>query len=252
MIKMEGMAEEPDIATAGALFGDPARAAMLTALLDRPMLSAGQLAIAANISPQTASFHLAKLTSGSLLVGVRRGRNQVYRLAGPAVAGAIEALAAVASANTVPQRRSDPFRSERMQQLRAARTCYDHLAGVVGVQLHDSVVALGYLRPDAKDYVLTTKGKKWLSALGDPTDLFQRRSPFVRPCMDWSEQQPHLAGRLAAFLLDRFFKDGWIARIRDTRAIRITERGRRELERQYGLKLNTTQNPRKRQPGGQG
>jgi DNA-binding transcriptional ArsR family regulator len=171
VIKMKVMAGELDIATAAALFGDPVRAAMLTALLDRAVLSAGQLALAADVSPQTASFHLSKLTSGSLLIAARRGRNQVYRLAGPAVASVIESLEAISSASALQQRQTDPFRSERMRQLRAARTCYDHLAGVAGVLLHDALIALGYLRPHGpKEYVLTATGQKWFSALGGPTE----------------------------------------------------------------------------------
>src|SRR5581483_6560982 len=140
-----------DIAATAALFGDPARAAMLTALLDRPVLSAGALALVANVSPQTASFHLAKLTSGSLVIGARQGRQTVYSLADGAVAGAIESLAVISA-----DRHADRFRSERMGELRAARTCYDHLAGVVGVRLHDSLVGLGYLAPDgSRKYALT-------------------------------------------------------------------------------------------------
>ncbi len=127
-----------------------------------------------------------------------------------------------------------------MRQLRAARTCYDHLAGIAGVLLHDSVIALGFLKPhDPKAYVLTAQGQKWFSGLGGPAELLRRRSPFARPCVDWSEQRPHLAGRLAAFLLDRFFQDGWIARIAETRAVRLTARGQRELDRQYGLNVRT-------------
>ena len=230
------MTAEPDIATAAAPFGDPARAAMLSALLDRPTLSAGELALAANVSPQTASFHLAKLTSGSLLIGSRQGRSQVYRLAGPAVASAIESLAAV-SRNGQPH--IDPFRSARMRELRAARTCYDHLAGIAGVLFHDSLFRLGYLEPDGqREYVLTPQGHQWFLELGGTNELLRRRSPFSRRCVDWSEQRSHLAGRLAAFMLDRFFQDGWIARIRDTRAVRITERGQREFERQYCVNLN--------------
>lgn len=211
---------------------------MLTALLDRPMLTAGELALAANISPQTASFHLAKLTSGALLVSARRGRNHVYRLSGPQVAGAIESLAAISLTGLAQPPSEDKFHSERMRQLRAARTCYDHLAGVAGVMLHDCLMARGYL--DAKDpkaYALTAEGLRWYAALAGPAELLRSRSPFARPCMDWSERRPHLAGRLGAFLLDRFFRERWIARIRDTRAIRITDRGRREFEAQYGLSL---------------
>ena len=234
------MIADPDIAAAAALFGDAARAAMLLALLDRPALSAGELAFAANISPQTASFHLTKLTSGSLVICSRQGRNQVYQLANPAVASAIESLAAVSPASVTRHRLHDPFRSERMTQLRAARTCYDHLAGIAGVLLHDSLLKRGYFAvAGPKEYVLSAEGRSWFLSLGGSSELLQRRSPFVRPCLDWSEQKPHLAGRMAAFLLDHFFRNGWIARIRDTRAVRITDKGLREFERQYGLNLKS-------------
>lgn len=230
------MADGPDIATVAALFGDPVRATMLIALLDRAVLSAGELAIAANVSPQTASFHLSRLTSGSLLIAARRGRNQVYRLAGTGVASAIESLAAISCVG-VQRPETNRFRSEKMRQLRAARTCYDHLAGIAGVLFHDSLLRLDYLTAsDGKHYALTAKGSRWFSDFGS-AELLERRSPFARQCVDWSEQQPHLAGRLAAFLLDRFLADRWIARLPDTRAVRITERGLREFERRYGINV---------------
>lgn len=168
------MRAQPDIAAAAALFGDPARAAMLTALLDRQELPAGELALAANVSPQTASFHLAKLTSAALLASRRRGRNHVYHLAGPAVAGAIESLAALSSAVLRPHP-SDRFHSERMRQLRAGRTCYDHLAGIAGVVLHDCLFTRGYLEPKGpKEYALTRKGRTWYAEIGGPTDYSGR------------------------------------------------------------------------------
>jgi DNA-binding transcriptional ArsR family regulator len=235
---MRTVTAQPDIAAAAALFGDPARVAMLTALLDSPVLTAGELAFAANISPQTASFHLAKLTSAGLVVGARQGRNHMYRLAGPAVASAIESLAAVSPTSVPDPPPTERFHSERMRQLRAARTCYDHLAGIAGVLLHDCLLRRGYLESNgSKEYVLAAKGRGWFSEVGIPAELLRSKSPFARQCMDWSEKRPHLAGRLAAFLLDQFFADRWIARIRDSRAVRITERGVRELERQYGLHL---------------
>ncbi len=232
------MTVEPDIAETAALFGDPVRAAMLTALLDRMALSAGQLAFAANVSPQTASFHLAKLTSAALLIGERQGRNHVYRLAGVAVANAIESLAAISPARKTAPNGQNRFGSERLQQLRTARTCYDHLAGATAVLLHDSLLKSGYLLPASeKEYTLTDKGRDWLRTIGANPAATRSRSPFARPCLDWSERRPHLAGRLGAQLLDLFFNDGWIVRIRNTRAVRITERGLREFERQYGLNL---------------
>jgi DNA-binding transcriptional ArsR family regulator len=225
---------EPAIAETAALFGDPVRAAMLVALLDKSPQSAGQLAFAANVSPQTASFHLAKLTAAALLTGERQGRHQVYRLARCEVASAIESLAAIVRYGTAPRR----FGSERMRQLRRARTCYDHLAGIAGVLLHDSILRSNYLAPAVdKAYILTANGRDWLQSIGIDPQRERTRAPFARPCLDWSERRPHLAGRMAAHLLDHLFKDGWIVRIRDTRAVRITDRGLRQFERQFGVRL---------------
>ena len=223
------MAVEPDIARTAALFGDPARAAMLTALLDQRPRSAGELAFLANISPQTASFHLAKLTSAELLAAERKGRNQLYRLASQAVAPAIESLAAVSPMCT---------RSEPMQGIALARTCYDHLAGSTAVMLHDALLESGRLaRMGEKEYSITVKGSDWLSTIGVSLPGTATRSPLARPCLDWTERRPHLAGRLAARLLNVYFEQGWLVRIRDTRAVRITDRGYREFERHYRVNL---------------
>lgn len=211
---------------------------MLTALLDQSSMSAGQLAFAANVSPQTASFHLARLTSAALLTGERQGRNQVYRLSGAAVASAIESLAAISALRRTVRYADDRFRSERLQQLRMARTCYDHLAGRTAVLLHDSLLKSGCLvQSGGKEYTLTVKGGDWFEALGLNPDLSRTRPPFARSCLDWSERRPHLAGRLGTLLLGMFFKDAWIVKVRDTRAVRITELGFREFERHYGLNL---------------
>jgi DNA-binding transcriptional ArsR family regulator len=227
------MAAEPDIATTAALFGDPVRAAFLMALLDRAPLSAGQLAFTANVSPQTASFHLAKLTDAKVLVAERDGRHRVYRLAGVGVASAIESLAAISSRSAVAPVAGG---SERMRELRAARTCYDHLAGRTAVLLHNSLMRSGYLaRAGMKEYAVTQKGRIWLTSLGPGLELPTSRSPLVRPCLDWSERTPHLAGRLAARMLESFFEQRWIVRIGDTRAVRITEQGRCGFEKHYGF-----------------
>jgi DNA-binding transcriptional ArsR family regulator len=162
-----GMTVEPDIAETGALFRDSSRAAMLTALLDRPVLSAGQLAFAANISPHAASFHLTRLTSAALLKGERQGRHQVYRLAGPKAANAIESLAAISPASRTLRNADSGFRSERMRQLRIARTCYNHLAGAVAVRFHNELIESGYLSASGeKQYALTRDGRRWFHALG--------------------------------------------------------------------------------------
>ena len=209
------MTVEPDIAETAALFGDPVRAAMLTALLDQTALSAGQRAFAANSQ------------SGIPARGAE-------------VANVIESLAAISASRKPVPLAEGRFRSERLRQLRMARTCYDHLAGVTGVLLLDSFLQSGYLiASTAKEYVVTEKGFDWLRALGANANITRTRSPFARACLDWSERRPHLAGRLATQLLDLFLKDGWIVRIEATRAVRITERGLREFDRQYGLKLKS-------------
>jgi DNA-binding transcriptional ArsR family regulator len=238
---MKVVTVQPNIAAAAALFGDTARASMLIALLDRPVLSATELALVANVSQQTATYHLAKLTSAALLHETRSGRSHVYRLAGPAVASAIESLAAVSSAVAPKPRQTNRLHSDRMRQLRAARTCYDHLAGLAGVILHDCLLARGYLEPkDSREYMLTAKGHKWFDQMGGPSHLLNSRSPFARRCLDWSEQRPHLAASLAALLLEKFLAEQWIARIPNTRAVRITDRGLGELERQYGVVLKNS------------
>lgn len=215
------MAAGLDIAGTAALFGDPVRATMLTALLDREPRSAGELALLANVSAQTASFHLAKLTSCGILSGERHGRNQVYRLTGPAVAGVIESLTALAPCPKAA-------RSDALRRLALARTCYDHLAGFVAVVLHDALLNSGYLmHAGEKEYSITTSGRQWLNYIGVNLPVVSKRIRLARPCLDWSERRPHLAGRVAAQLLDSFFEQGWIARIRDTRAVRITDRGYR-------------------------
>jgi DNA-binding transcriptional ArsR family regulator len=229
---------DADIAQIAALIGDPVRAAMLAALLDRTPMSAGQLAFSAKVSPQAASFHLAKLTSASLLKVERQGRNKVYTLANSEVASAIESLGAIASSAHVDHTLPRYFQSNRHQELRFARSCYDHLAGIVGVQFHDALFNAGYLmKTGEREYQLTDKSKQWVENLGlDPT--MPTRSPFVRPCLDWSERRPHLAGRLAAQLLNLFLADGWLARIRDTRDLRVTDLGVREFQRQYHFNVS--------------
>src|SRR5882724_1720174 len=178
---------DADVACTAALLGDPVRAAMLTALLDRTPLSAGQLAFAARVSPQAASFHLAKLTSAAILQVERQGRNKVYALASSEVATAIESLAAIS-----PRPKSDPnlprfFQSERHQNLRFARSCYDHLAGILGVQFHDALFNADYLLKSGEmEYALTDKGEEWIRGLGLDPCAAQTRSPFLRPCLDWS------------------------------------------------------------------
>ena len=226
---------EPNIAVPAALIGEPARAAMLLALFDDRSLPATALAWAAGVSPQTASNHLAKLVDGGLVVAVQQGRHRYYRLTGPEVAHALEALSRL---SPLP-RPLDPPLSPLARRLREGRTCYDHLAGRLGVALADAFERDGLIEADGIDrYRLTEAGHERLATLGvDPASLKIGARGLARPCLDWTERRRHLAGPLAAALLRRFVTLGWIERASGSRAAYVTALGRRELEGALGLNL---------------
>lgn len=226
---------DANIATPAALIGDPARAAMLQALLDGRSMPATQLAWAAGVTPQAASNHLAKLAAGGLLAVTQQGRHRYYRLAGPEVAQALEALARVLP---VPKP-FDPPLSPKARRLREARTCYDHLAGRLGVALADAFEREGLFEADGPErYRLTPAGHARLTALGVDLKATKPnpRGP-LRPCIDWTERRRHLAGPLAARLLERLFALGWIERGREGRAAVLTPAGREGLRKTFGVEL---------------
>jgi DNA-binding transcriptional ArsR family regulator len=199
----------PIIAEIAALVGDPARATMVSALLDGP-LTASELARAARITPQTASTHLAKLTEAGLLSVVQTGRHRHFRLASPAVAGMIDAIVAVA----LEKRPRYPPLSRQAQALGAARICYDHLAGRLSVDLTEALVARQYVVPDAEDdeaAEITTAGARFLAEFG--IELPALRSPrrrFCRLCLDWTERRPHIAGAVGVAITRRCFELRWM------------------------------------------
>jgi DNA-binding transcriptional ArsR family regulator len=217
---------EPFFAEAASLMGDPARANILAALMDGRARTAKELAFVAGVSPQTTSGHLARLTAGGLVVVAAQGRHRYYRLAGPQVAHTIEALMAL-TAETAPRHRPQTRANAAMAE---ARTCYDHLAGRLGVAIHDTLIAKGYLAAADGGYTLTTEGRAFFAALGIDieTQLRQRRS-LLRPCLDWSERRFHLAGSLAAAFACRCFEADWIERQAGSRAVRLTAAGEREF-----------------------
>ena len=210
------------IAEIAALLGDPARANMLSALMDGGALSAGDLAFAAHVTAQTASAHLAKLVEAQLLACEKRGRHRYFRLASAEVARMLEEIMSVAVTRT-PRYRPAWMRDEA---LRSARTCYDHLAGRLGVALTESLVARQYVLLDEDGGAVTEKGAQFFAELGLELPGIGKRRRFCRPCVDWSERRPHLGGAVGAALAQYCFSAGWIERIKDSRAVAITASGR--------------------------
>ncbi len=215
----------PYLAEIAHLMGDPARANMLHALMDGRALTAKELAWLAGVAPQTASGHLAKLMDGGLLAVAVQGRHRYYRLAGPEVAQALEGLMVLAGGETSRRRLPSRVGAELSQ----ARTCYDHFAGRLGIGIHDALVAGGHLAVAEGGYGLTGSGEAVFAALGVVSSRLGSRRVALRPCLDWSERRPHLAGHLAAALACRCFETGWVTRRKDSRAVTLTEAGRAVL-----------------------
>jgi DNA-binding transcriptional ArsR family regulator len=223
-----------------AAIGEPARARILFALMDDRARSSTDLAALAGVSPSTASAHLHRLTAQHLIKVLQQGKHRYYSLNGKPVAVALEALSVLSTASTPNFHPSTPT------YLRAARTCYDHLAGTLGVALHDRLTkSLGWLAPDTGDsadvktsYRPTAKGRVALREFGIDVDrLLQLRRRFASPCLDWSERRPHLAGSLAAGLLQQALKRKWLSREPDSRSLIVTALGYRELQSRFGLEL---------------
>jgi DNA-binding transcriptional ArsR family regulator len=213
------------IADLAALIGEPTRAAMLIALLDGSARPATELARAAQLSAPATSLHLAKLTQAGLLAVERAGRHRYYRLARVEVAHALEALGVLATKGT--SRALSPKQSE----LREARTCYDHLAGVLAVELTARLVQRGWVATFGNRYEVTQRGTKgFADALQvDVEALARARRPVARSCLDWTERKPHLAGSLGAALLDCFLARRWLRKKRDSRALVLSDVGRDAL-----------------------
>ena len=223
------MSDIARMATIAALLGDPARANILTALMDGRALTAKELAFAAHVSPQTASGHFARLTDANLLTVEKQGRHRYFRLASPLVGQMLESVMAVAG----PEPKSTWRGGEA---LRTARTCYDHLAGRLGVALADSLTAAGHIALSQDGGEVTERGHAFLCDFG--AEPVAGKRVFCRPCLDWSERRPHIAGRLGAALASRCLDLGWIARQRDSRAVTITPDGTHGFAERFGIHLN--------------
>jgi DNA-binding transcriptional ArsR family regulator len=236
------MATNARFAEIASLAGDPARAGMLHALMDGRALTASELASVARITPQTASGHLARMASAGLLLVQKQGRHRYHRLASADVARMIESIMQVASG--MGALRPAPVTGPRDAALRAARTCYDHLAGRLGVALADALVAGGHVELMQDAGLVTDAGMALLRDIGiDDAVLAAGRGKSARvvcrPCLDWSERRPHLAGVVGTALCAHSFAQGWIRRIEGTRAVAVTPRGQRIFSETMGMRLGS-------------
>ena len=219
-----------------ALVGDTARATMLAALMGGEALTGSELAFLARVSRPTASEHLAKLVAARLLIVSKKRRFNYYRIASPLVAQMLESMIAVASIEVPP--RHQP-RSPQDERLRFARTCYDHLAGRLGVAIADALVVNGRVVLDDDGGEVTEAGRRFFCDFGlDLSANARSRRIFCRPCLDWSERRYHVAGLVGAAMCARCLELGWLARERDSRALRITSAGDTGLHEMFGMTLN--------------
>ncbi|MCR9177824.1 MAG: winged helix-turn-helix domain-containing protein [Alphaproteobacteria bacterium] len=224
------------LAEIGTLVGDPTRAAMLEALMDGRALTASELARAAGVTPQTASGHLSQLSKAGLLAVEKQGRHRYHRLAGPEVAGLLERLMEW-TVGAEPRRARPIATGPRDAAMRRARTCYDHLAGQLGVAISDSLVARNIVTFSDEGGLLSPDGADALREMGItlPATKLKGTRPLCRPCLDWSERRPHIAGVLGATIASHAFEQSWIRRIDGSRAVTVTRAGEAELKRVFGV-----------------
>jgi DNA-binding transcriptional ArsR family regulator len=228
---LQFMSTANQLAEIGALMGDPARANMLTLLLDGQEHSASDLAAGAHVARSTASWHLASLMKGRLVVAKRSGRNRYYQLASGHIAQMLETAFVIAHA----QRDRPEVRAD--ETMRNARTCYDQLAGRLGVGLTDALVRDGSVVLSHDGGEFTARGDKVLASFGLDLDTISRKKRiYCRPCLDWTERRPHLAGAVGAAIAERCFALGWVQRVHGSRALNVSPSGKAGFARAFGIK----------------
>ena len=233
-----GQHTDTAMATIAAAIGEPARARILYCLMDGRARTSTELSVVAEVSPSTASVHLNRLKIAHLVKVLVQGKHRFYSLEGPDVASVLESLSVLARSGGS----RETFVPSTPCGLRAARTCYDHMAGAAGVSLHDRFQALGWLSaiPNGSDraYGLSLEGTKAFEALGIDVEATRRlRRRFAWACLDWSERRPHLGGALGAALLRIALKRKWVVQDFDSRALGVTSLGRLEMLTQFGLRI---------------
>jgi DNA-binding transcriptional ArsR family regulator len=221
------MPDTPDIAAIAALVSEPARARMLTVLMDGRARTATELALEGRVTPSTASSHLSRMTAAGLLAPARQGRHRYFGIASDEVAAALEGLMAIA-----PSRRAAPARPLEEEAIRRARVCYDHLAGEAGVRLLHRMGQHRLIDGGGTELGLTAAGEEWCRRIGiDLAALRSRRRRLCRPCLDWSERRMHLAGSLGAALFARLVGLRHARRLPGSRAVALSSAGERFVER---------------------
>lgn len=229
---------ETQIQQIASLIGDPVRSVILWTLMDGRSYTATELASATNTSLPNISMHLAKLTNAGLLAAEKQGRHRYFRFSKDEVAYAMEAIVNLVADNE----RKRYVENDALPPIKYCRSCYDHLAGKVGVLLTEQLLREKVLRfeqdSDKSNFVLTKKGIQLFDTLNiDVKSLRQKRRLFAKACLDWSERRYHLAGVLGAALLERMLKDDWLRRIKNSRALVLTSKGRSELYNRFKLEI---------------
>jgi DNA-binding transcriptional ArsR family regulator len=219
------MDAETKFVSIASLICEPARAKMLWNLLDGRAYTAGELAIVSDLSPAGASNHLARLLDAQIVKVDRQGRHRYFSIASPNVAYVIESMASLASSGA-----NEAKKEVRKNTIRYCRTCYDHLAGYVGVRITEAMESGKLIKKFENGYVLTNKGWGWLSDLGLTKENFPSvRRPLARQCLDWSERRPHLAGQLGSALLEKMMQRKWFRKVAHSRELIVTAQGSKEL-----------------------
>ncbi|MBA3898522.1 MAG: helix-turn-helix transcriptional regulator [Sphingomonadaceae bacterium] len=221
-----------DVSQIAAAIGDPGRARILFCLMDGHARTSTELSVVADVGPSTASAHLNRLKAAGLVRATVQGRHRYYNLTGSEVADVLESLGVLAGGTR------DAFTPTTPSRLRLARTCYDHMAGAVGVSIHDGLKERGWLLSGPADYELTPGGAGALESVGVDVEAARRlRRRFAFGCLDWSERRPHLGGGLGAAVLKLALQRKWVLRDIDSRSLCVTHAGRRELKERFGAQF---------------
>ena len=224
----------PNISYIAKLIAEPTRAIILDCLMNGQALPASELAYMAKVSHPTISSHLSKLVEGNLLVSEQHGRHRYYRLASAEIAEVLEKLGTIAPAAEVRSLRQ----SEQQKQVRHARTCYDHLAGALGVKITEALLKMEVISLKDAEFIVTEQGKKWFLEFGiNIEEANKKRRIFAKPCLDWSERRYHISGWLGSAISNHFFDQGWITRAKESRAVQLTQLGTKALKDQFDIEM---------------